>query len=138
MPPVGGRGVDGLRGSTRGRRALAVVIAGVLGALALGGCGDDAATTKDDFVDHMMETTTVSQEGPDADRWRDIYGCAYDALAKSDLLDQLLEVQADEPPSAELSAAVSPILADCMAEVPATETTVTESTVAETTVVPTG
>ena len=109
-----------MRGSWR---VTALVVVAVSSAMALGGCGGDEVTSKQEFVEHMMATTVTPQDGADGERWREIYGCTYDKIADTDLVDQLLEIDRGEAPSEALSAEVSKVLGECLTEVPPPVTT---------------
>ena len=106
-------------GSVRG--AVVTVLAVVAG-LGIGGCGDDAPP-KDEFVDQMMSNSVTPQEGAEQDRWRKVWGCTYDEISSTDVLDRMMELNPGSDIPDDLSAQVSKVLASCMAEVPSTVST---------------
>ncbi len=110
-------------GAARVRRGwvAALVLITVL-AGSVSACGDDSEA-KEDFVDHMVATSQTPSKGPDGDRWRRIYGCTYEEIADTPLLDQMLDLGRGDQPSPELSAEVSKVLADCLTQVPPPVTT---------------
>lgn len=91
---------------------LAVPLAAL--ALVVSGCGGDDPATREEYLDHAVTFSTAAKTPEQKASMRKLFDCAWPEVSKDEeLLARFMEADTSNP---DLSAAMSKLLAPCVAE----------------------